>query len=186
MTINHPGPITLLTEYYIKLLQTTCTMTNETCMAYNLTTSHGNADLRTLSPQEVQVEILDHMLQDRPIKLQPASFGVTNAQTDPMAILHTEIESKMLRLAYQSICHTLFLKLCPGYSNQPHTALDHIRQVHMDHNDNTVSSSLQAYYQQLMSASQSFSSQRGQCLCPFSGCTRPLSSHRLLPSLSSA
>jgi hypothetical protein len=39
-------------------------------------------------------------------------------------------------------------------------ALDHIHQVHMDCNCNTVSSSVQAYYQQLMSASRQFLSQR--------------------------
>jgi hypothetical protein len=152
VTVDHPEPTTLRTKYYIELLQTTHAMMNEAHTAYNLTTYHGAADLRTLPQQEVQADILDHTLQDGPLELQPANFGATSAQTDPTAI-RTEIESKTLRLAYQSICHTLLLKLCPGYSNQPHMALDHIRQVHTDHNGNAVSSSVQAYYQQLMSAS---------------------------------
>jgi hypothetical protein len=152
VTVDHPGPTTLRTEYYIELLQTTCAMTNETRTAYNLKTFHGAGDLRTLSQQVVQVEILNHTLQDGPVELQPAGFGATSARMDP-ATIRTEIKSKTLCLAYQSICHTLFLELRPGYSNQPHTALDHIRQVHTDCDGNAVSSSVQAYYQQLMSAS---------------------------------
>jgi hypothetical protein len=148
----------LWTKYYIELMQTTLAMMNKNRTAYNLTTFHGAGDLHTLSPQEVQAAILDHMLQDGPVELQPASFGVTSTQMDPIAIC-TKIKSKTLRLAYQSICHTLFLELCPGYSNQPHTALDHIHQVHMDRDGNAVSSSVQANYQQLMSASQPFLSQ---------------------------
>ncbi len=116
VTIDHPGPTTLQTKYYIKLLQTTHAMTNENCTTYNLTMSHGAADLRTLSLQEVQAAILDHTLQNGPVELQPASFSVTSARTDPTAIC-TKIESKILRLAYQSICHTLFLELCHGYIN---------------------------------------------------------------------
>ncbi len=49
VTVNHPGPTTLRTKYYIKFPLTTHAMTNETCMAYNLTTFHGAADLCTLS-----------------------------------------------------------------------------------------------------------------------------------------
>ncbi len=168
VTIDHPGPTTLQTEYYIKILQTTRAMTNENCTGYNLTTFHGAVDLRTLSLQEVQAVILDHTLQDGPVELQPASFGVTSAQMDPAAI-RTKIKSTMLCLAYQSICHMLFLKLCPGYSNQPHAALDHIHQVHMDCNGNAVSSSIQAYYQQFMSASWPFLSQQEY---PISVCAR--------------
>jgi len=63
----------------------------------------------------------------------------------------------------------MFTELCPGYSNQPHAALDHIRQVHNDKDGNAVSSSVQAYYQQLMSASRPFSSQREY---PVSVCAR--------------
>jgi hypothetical protein len=50
VTINHPGPTTLLTNYYIKLPQKMCPMTNETCMAHNLMTFHGAADLCTSVP----------------------------------------------------------------------------------------------------------------------------------------
>ncbi len=66
---------------------------------HNLTTFHGTADLRTLTEEEVRAEILDYTLQDGPVELQPASFGVTSARTDPLA-LRAENEGKILRLAY--------------------------------------------------------------------------------------
>jgi hypothetical protein len=158
VTVANPGPATLRIEYYIKLPQSTCQMTNNRGCAYTLTTFLGTANLHTLTSQQIQAKILNHTVQDGPVKLQPASFGATSARMDPLAI-QDKIQGKILCFAYQSICQTLFLELCPGYSNQPHAALDHIRQVHTDCNGNPVSSLVQAYYQQLMSASRPFSSQ---------------------------
>ena len=126
-------------------------MTNGAGAAYNLTTFHGTADLRTLTEEQVRAEILDFTLQDGPVELQPASFGVTSARTDSLALC-MEIKRKILRLAYKTVCNTLFIELCPGYSNQPHAALDHIRQVHSDRDGNPVVSSVQSFYQKLMSS----------------------------------
>jgi hypothetical protein len=168
VTIDNPGPTTLRSEYFIELPQTTRQLTNGAGSAYNLTTFHGTADLRTLTSQEIQAEILDFTLQDGPVELQAASFGATSARTDSFAI-RVDIQEKILRLAAASICQMMFTELCPGYSNQPHAALDHIRQVHNDKDGNAVSSSVQAYYQQLMSASRPFSSQREY---PVSVCAR--------------
>jgi hypothetical protein len=81
------------------------------------------------------------------------------ARTDSTA-LHIDINLKILRLAFATICNTLFMELCPGYSNQPHAALLHIRQVHVNAAGNQVSSTVQAYFQQLMSTAHPFSSQR--------------------------
>ena len=63
----------------------------------------------------------------------------------------------------------MFTELCPGYSNQPHAVLEPIRQVHNDKDGNPVSSSVQAYYQQLLNASCPFTSQRAY---PVSVCSR--------------
>ena len=147
-------------------------MTNGAGSAYNLTTFHGTEDLRTLTSQEIQAEILDFTLQDGPVELQAASFGATSARTDSFAIC-TDIQEKILRLAAASICQMMFTELCPGYSNQPHAVLDHIRQVHNNKDGNAVSSLVQAYYQQLMSASRPFLSQReypvSVCACFIDG-----------------
>ena len=81
------------------------------------------------------------------------------ARTDGTA-LRSEIKGKILRLTFPTICNTFFLYMCLGYSNQPHAALDHIRQVHHNRDGNQVDSTVQAYFQQLMNASRPFSSQR--------------------------
>ncbi len=106
--VADPGPTTLQIEYYIKLPQSTCQMTNDHGSAYKLTTFLGTADLRMLTPQQIQAKILNNTFQDGPIELQPASFGATSARTDSLAI-RDKIQGKTLRLAYHSICQTLFL-----------------------------------------------------------------------------
>jgi hypothetical protein len=122
-------------------------------------TFQGAVDLRTLSPANVKAQILDAMLQDGPVELQPASFGLTNAPTTGEA-LRAKIDSKTLCLVFATFCTTLFLELCPGYSNQPHAALDHIRQVHIGRKGNQVASSVQSYFQQLMSMARPFTNQQ--------------------------
>ena len=159
VNVEPPGITTLRVEYYIELPQTSRAMVNGAGAGYNLVTFHGADDLRTLAQAAVQASILDLTLQDGPYDLQPASFNLTTARTDGTS-LRSEIEGKILRLAYATICNTLFVELCPGYSNQPHAALDHIRQVHYDRDGNQVVSSVQAYFQQMMNASRPFSSQR--------------------------
>jgi glycine cleavage system regulatory protein len=166
VTVANLGPTTLRTEYYIELPQTSKPMTNGAGAAYNFTTFHGTADLCTLTEEQVRAEILDFTLQDGPVELQPTSFGITSARTDSLA-LRAEIESKISCLAYKTICNTLFIELCPGYSNQPHAALVHIHQVHSDRDGNSVVSSVQSFYQQLMSASRPYPS---QCDYPVSVC----------------
>jgi len=168
VTAVNPGPTTLCIKYFIELPQTTRQMMNGVGTAYNLTTFHGMSERRTLNAQGVQCKITDFTLQDGPVELQAASFGATSARTDSSAI-RTEIQEKILRLASSSICHTMFTELCPGYSNQPHVALEHICQVHNDNNGNPVSSSVQAYYWQLLNASRPFTSQREY---PVSVCSR--------------
>jgi hypothetical protein len=115
VTVNNTGPTTLRIKYYIELPQSTCQMMNGNGNAYNLTTFLGTAYLHTLTQQHIQAKILlDHTLQDGPVELQPASFGATSARTDSLAI-QDKIQSKIICLAYQSICQTLFLELCPGF-----------------------------------------------------------------------
>jgi hypothetical protein len=134
-------------------------MTNGTGGGYSLMTFHGAADLHTLSPEDIKTQILGATLQDGPVELQPASFGLTNARTDGKS-LQADINNKILQLAFRTVCHTLFLELCPGYSSQPHAALDYIRQVHTDREGNQVVSLVQSYFQQLMSAARQFTNQR--------------------------
>jgi hypothetical protein len=135
------GPTTLRTEYYLELPQTTRVMTNGKGNAYNLMTFHGPDNLRTLSPANVKEQLLDKTLQDGPVELMPASFGLRMARTTGEALC-TKIDQKILKLAFRTVCHILFLELCPGYSTQLHAALNHIRQVHVDKDENQVVSSV--------------------------------------------
>jgi hypothetical protein len=159
VNVNPPGPTTMHAKYYIKLPQTLVQMTNWQNTAYNLLTFHGASDLRTLSAADFQTQILNVTLQDGPVNLQPACFNLSTAWTNSTE-LQSNIESTILRLAFATVCNTLFLELCPGYSNQPHTAIDHSRQVYNNCDGNQVVSTIQAYFQQLMGAAHPFSSQR--------------------------
>ncbi len=112
---------------------------------YSITTFIGPSDLQTLSPQEVQAQILDLTIQGKPLDLLPPSFNVQSARMDSIA-LQMEINQKILCLALPTICNTLFMELCPEYSSQPHAALEHICQVHTDAAGNQVVSTVQAYF----------------------------------------
>ena len=156
---NLGGPTVLRATYYIELPLTLVGQTNGNNQRYTVLTWNGVSDLRTLTPAEVRAQILDLTLQSEPLDLLPPSFNVASARTDS-ASLKADIDQKILKLACPTICATLFTELCPGYSSQPHAALEHIRQVHIDSSGNQVVSTIQAYYQQIMSAARPFYSQR--------------------------
>jgi hypothetical protein len=157
--VNPPGPTVLQATYYIKLPLHLHALVNGNGMQYSIIMFVGPGDLRTLSPPEVRAQILDLTIQGDPLDLLPPSFNVQLAWTDSIA-LRMEIDQKILCLASPTICNTLFTELCPGYSSQPHATLEHICQVHTNAAGNQVVSTVQAYFQQLMSAARPFSSQR--------------------------
>jgi hypothetical protein len=87
-----------LEEYYIKLPQTIKAMNAGTSQAYNLTTWQGHENLKVLSCELVKTDILEVTLQDRPLDLQPAAFGLTSARTEG-TVLGSSIDSKIMKLA---------------------------------------------------------------------------------------
>jgi hypothetical protein len=89
------GPTILRAKFYIELPQTSRQLLNGTGTAYNLLTFHGPSDLRTLSPAEIQAQLLDVTFQDGPVDLQPACFNLSSARTDSTK-LRSEIEAKIL------------------------------------------------------------------------------------------
>ena len=106
-----------------------------------------------MSSYDVETSILDITLQDGPVDLQPAAFGLTSACTDG-TVLGPTIDSKVMKLSYQTVCKTLFNELCPDYTDQPHAALDLIKQVSIDSNGNSVSALIYAYHTRLMNAAR--------------------------------
>jgi hypothetical protein len=169
----------LLEEYYIELPQTTKAMNTGTNQAYNLTTWQGHANLKVLSCETVKTDILDITFQDGRVDLQPAAFGLTSARTKG-TVLESSIDSKIMKLAYATVCKTMFTELCPNYSYQLHTALDLIKQVFIDPNGNLVSAPISAYYMRLMSAARTFTSEQ---IYPISLCAKFIEGMdpRLLP-----
>jgi hypothetical protein len=149
----------LLEEYYIKLPQTTKAMNTGTSQAYNLTTWQGHENLKVLSCEIVKTNILEITLQDGPVDLQSAAFGLTSARTEG-TVLGLSINGKIMKLAYARVCKKMFTKRCPDYNDQPHAALDLIKQVSIDPNGNLISAPISAYYMRLMNAARPFTSEQ--------------------------
>jgi hypothetical protein len=125
--IPNYGTLILHVGFHIKLLHSMVVMVNGAGANYNLTTWHGVADLCTLSPVQVHASILDPCLHDGPITLKAADFNLQDVQVDDTLIIEV-IQAKILKLGFQQICASIFQQLCPGYSNQLHAAIEHIRQ----------------------------------------------------------
>lgn len=112
---------------------------------YRFTTFLGPDDIRQMPTAEFSRDILGVTLQDSPLDLLRPNFNLTSAKTDSTTIA-AEISSKIIRLATPSILDHLFNQLCPGYSKEPHAALDHNRQTYNDATGNTIFSSVYEYY----------------------------------------
>ena len=148
----------LLEDYYIEPLKQTEMMNPGAGGTYNLTTWQGGSNFRAISNNNVKTYILDITLQDGPVDLQPAAFGLTSACTDGTE-LGASIDAKIMKLAYQTVCKTMFTELCPDYSDQSHAALDLIKQVSTDSNGNPVTALIYAYHARLMNAARPFTSE---------------------------
>jgi hypothetical protein len=135
-------------------------MTNSHGSPYCLTTYLGTDDIPTMPPDIFLHDILGVTLQDGPIDLLCPEFNLTAAKTDS-TIIEAEINMKVICLATPSIIDHLFNQnqLCPGYSKEPHAALDQIRQMYNDSNSNAVFSSVFEYYTQILAASHPFINQ---------------------------
>jgi hypothetical protein len=166
-------------DYYIELPQQTKTMNPGAGNAYNLTTWQGESNLRAMSNNGVKTYILDITFQDGPVNLQAAAFGLTSARTKGTE-LGLSINTKIMKLAYKTVCKTMFTEICPDYSDQPHAALDLIKQVSIDLNGNLVSALIYAYHTRLMNAARPFTSDQDY---PISLCAKFMegTDPRLLP-----
>ncbi len=114
---------------------------------------HGR--IFSIPAAEFAQDVLAHTLQDGPIDLLCPDFNLTSAKMDSTNI-KAEISSKIIRLATPSVLDSLFNQLCPGYSKEPHTALNHVRQIYNDANGNKVFSSVYNYYTQILAVSCPF------------------------------
>ncbi len=152
VSLGVQGLTILRVKFYIKLPRSLPDMTNDNNQPYHLTSWLGNTGLCTITAANFTRNVLAHTLQDGPINLLCPDFNLTSAKTGSTTI-KAEISSKIIRLATPSVLYTLFNQLCPGYSKEPHAALDHVRQTYNDTNGNTVFSSVYDYYTQILAAS---------------------------------
>ena len=127
-------------------------MMNGNNKPYRLTTWLGDTDLRAIAAANFACGVLAHTLQDRPINLLRTDFNLTSAKTD-LSNIKAEISSKIIHLASCSVLDTLFNQLCPGYSKEPHAALNHVWQTYNNQNGNTVFSSISNYCTQILATS---------------------------------
>ncbi len=153
------GLTILRVKFYIEMPQSMCDMTNERSQPYRLTSWLGNAYLCAMSAADLTRDVLSHTLQDGPINLLHPEFNLTSAMTDSTTI-EVEISSKIICLAAPSVLDSLFNQLCPGYSKEPHAALDHVQQTYDNANGNAVFSSVYEYYTQILAAFCPFINQK--------------------------
>jgi hypothetical protein len=73
-------------SYYLELPQDSVMVNNGHNIPHNLTTFHGVDDLRTLSVNQINTNILAHVFQDSPVDLVAATFNVNQATTDELSI----------------------------------------------------------------------------------------------------
>jgi hypothetical protein len=155
VTLRPPGNTTLRTEYYTKLPQASCDLTSGNNQAYPLTTYLGPGNVRTIAATDFKCDILAHTLQDGPVDLLLPTFNLTAARLDRTTLV-SEFCNKIIMLATLLVLDCLFNQLCPGYSKEPHAALDHIQQTYKDAEGNVIFQPVFDYYRQILSASHPF------------------------------
>ena len=122
------------------------------------TTFLGPDDICLVPTAEFSRDILGITVQDGQINLLRPVFNLTSAKTDSLTIA-AKISLKIIHFATPSILDHLFNQLCPGYSKEPHAALEHIRQTYDDAAGNTIFSSVFNSYTQILTASHPFINQ---------------------------
>jgi hypothetical protein len=92
--------------------------------------------------------------------------------------INLEIDCTILKLGWHQICASVFAEMCTGYTNQPQSALDHIKQCYTDGDVNQVCIPVFAYYQHMMNAMRLFMGNetfpKSVCNAPIDGMSNPL------------
>lgn len=145
---------TLRCQFYLELPQTLEIVLDGAANPRSLVTFHGAADLRTLSVDQIQDDILSLVPQDAPVGLAEAPFNVTNALVDETIM--ESISRSILKLAVSTFEKEVFLHLCPGYTNKPHASIEGISQTYPDEHGNIVCMTVAQYSSVLQNAARPF------------------------------
>jgi hypothetical protein len=77
---------------------------------------------------EFERDIIGVTLQDDPINLLHPNVNLMAVMTNSTtSTIEAKISKKIIEIATPSIFEHLFNQLCPGYSKEPHTVLNHIQ-----------------------------------------------------------
>jgi hypothetical protein len=177
---QHVGASVIKLMYYIKLPQTLVNMTNGVGAAYVLTSYHGPADITLMTAEQVLVNIINPCLQRGPISLSRADFNLQEANTNSTTV-KDQLINKILVLGYDSICASVFAIHCPGYSDQPHTVLDHICQASPGPDGQIIVASVHEFIQRVINVLRPFATRK---TLPISICDHVICNldRRIIPS----
>jgi hypothetical protein len=146
---GHISHTVLKSMYYLELPQQSANIMNGAGAACILSTYQGPVNIKTMFAREVSKNIIGPCLQRSPIALSGADFNLQEANIDSTTV-KDQLISKLLLLGFDAICTSVFAVLCPGYSNQPHTVLNHIRQASPGPDGQIVVTSIHEFIQRII------------------------------------
>jgi hypothetical protein len=155
LSTGHAGATVLKSMYYLKLPQQLVNMANGLGAAYVLMKFHGPTNITTMTACKVLEEIIHPCLQRGPITLSGTDFNLLDANIDSNMV-KDQLITKLLLLGLDAICTLVFVVLCPGYSDQPHAVLEHIRQALPGPDRQMVMTSIHEFIQCVINASHPF------------------------------
>ncbi len=152
---RHAGATVLKSMYYLELPQQLVNMANGLGAVYILTTFHGPANITMMTAHKVLEEIIHPCLQRSPITLSGSDFNIQEANIDSNMV-KDQLITKLLLLGFGTICASVFAILCPGFSDQPHAVLEHIRQALPGPDGQMVVTIIHKFIQRVINASHPF------------------------------
>mmetsp|Transcript_8367 Transcript_8367/g.14659 ORF Transcript_8367/g.14659 Transcript_8367/m.14659 type:complete len:229 (-) Transcript_8367:485-1171(-) len=117
----------------------------------NHTTFTGPYDIRTMSIETFEQDVLTETSQSTPFDLNDPAFGQASASIDSSK-LNATIKECILVVAWPTITNTLFNVTCPNTVNKPSTALESTTQDYSDNLGNVITLSAQVYFQRVCHA----------------------------------
>jgi hypothetical protein len=90
--------------------------------------------------------------------LSPADFNLGDV-TIVAVTVRKNIHTKFLCPGFKQITASIFVQLCPSYSDHPHAFLEHIRQMSTGDDGQPVTAIAIEYYQRMMNAVHLFATQ---------------------------
>ena len=147
-------------KFFVRLPQHTVQVMNGANNVVAHTSYIGPDDIRTISSEDFLQDVLLETGQLVPFDLTDPAYGRTSADVDESK-LNAGFVEKILDAAWPTIKDAFFMVTCPNTVNKPSAALEAITQDYTDALGNTITLSVQVYFQRVCQAiramGQSFS-----------------------------